>query len=85
VLKVEARTVEELFLEGYMFGYIDPAAGATIMQLIVAGTVGLGAVVKLKWHTISGYFNRADTTVDQSSGGTAESHEGQSQSADSQS
>ena len=48
-----------------MFGYIDPAAGATIMQLVVAGTVGIGAVVKLKWHTIRGFFNRPDATVDQ--------------------
>ena len=67
-----------------MFGYIDPAAGATIMQLIVAGTVGVGAVVKLKWHTISGYFNRADATVEESPDAPTESHEGQSRPADSQ-
>jgi hypothetical protein len=71
-------------MEGYMFGYIDPAAGATIMQLIVAGTVGLGAVVKLKWHTISGYFNRADATADQSSDGPTEIQEGTTHPADSQ-
>lgn len=46
-----------------MFGYIDPAAGATIMQLVVAGTVGIGAVVKLKWHTIRGFFDKSDATV----------------------
>ena len=67
-----------------MFGYIDPAAGATIMQLMVAGTVGVGAVVKLKWHTISGYFNRADATIDEVPGAVTELREGQSHSADSQ-
>jgi hypothetical protein len=70
VLKAEARTVEELPLEGYMFGYIDPAAGATIMQLIVAGTVGIGAVVKLKWHTIRKVFVRSNATVDDASEAT---------------
>ena len=67
-----------------MFGYIDPASGATIMQLIVAGTVGVGAVVKLKWHTISGYFNRADATVDELSSATTEPHESQAHPTDSQ-
>ncbi len=46
-----------------MFGYIDPAAGATIMQLVVAGTVGIGAVVKLKWHTIRGFFDKSDAAL----------------------
>jgi hypothetical protein len=54
-------------MEDFMFGYIDPAAGATIMQLVVAGTVGIGAVVRLKWHTIRGFFDRSDTTLDQTS------------------
>jgi len=44
-----------------MFGYIDPASGATIMQLVVAGTVGIGAVVKLKWHTIRGFLDRSNS------------------------
>lgn len=51
-----------------MFSYIDPAAGATIMQLVVAGTVGIGAVVKLKWSSIKSLFNRTD----QSGGPTAD-------------
>jgi hypothetical protein len=48
-----------------MFGYIDPAVGATVMQLVVAGTVGIGAVVKLKWHTIREFFDRSDATPDE--------------------
>jgi len=41
-----------------IFGYIDPAVGATIAQLVVAGTVGVGAVLKLKWRSIRGFFGR---------------------------
>jgi hypothetical protein len=55
-------------MEVFMFGYIDPAAGATIMQLVVAGTVGIGAVVKLKWHTIRGFFDKSDATAVSSEG-----------------
>jgi hypothetical protein len=51
-------------MEGYMIGYIDPAVGATIMQLIVAGTVGIGAVIKLKWETINKLFTRVVGTGD---------------------
>jgi hypothetical protein len=54
-------------MEDFMFGYIDPVAGATIMQLVVAGTVGIGAVVKLKWHTIRGFFEKSDATHHQPS------------------
>jgi hypothetical protein len=39
--------------------YIDPAAGATLMQLVIAGTVGVGAVVKLKWRSIKSMFGRS--------------------------
>ncbi|MGI9584788.1 MAG: hypothetical protein ACR2N7_04290 [Acidimicrobiia bacterium] len=50
--------------EDSMFSYIDPAAGATIMQLVVAGTVGIGAVVKLKWTSIKSLFTRSDAGDD---------------------
>jgi hypothetical protein len=50
-----------------MFAYIDPAAGATIVQLVVAGTVGVGAVVKLKWSSIKSLFNRGEISGDETS------------------
>ena len=34
------------------FGYVDPGTGATLMQLALAGTVGIGAIVRLKWNSI---------------------------------
>jgi len=67
-----------------MFGYIDPAAGATIMQLIVAGTVGVGAVVKLKWHTIKSFFDRSGGMANRSSNGITEIRERTIHPADSQ-
>lgn len=46
-----------------IFGYIDPAVGATIMQLVVAGFVGIGAVVRLKWQSIRGFFGRGESST----------------------
>jgi len=43
-----------------LFAYIDPGAGATLMQLVLAGTVGISAIIKLKWHAIRGLFSRSE-------------------------
>ena len=45
-------------------GYIDPGTGATITQLLLAGTVGVAAVVKLKWHSIRSFFSRSKAADD---------------------
>ncbi len=42
-----------------VLGYIDSGTGATLMQLLLAGTVGVGAVVKLKWHSVKALFGRS--------------------------
>jgi len=42
-----------------MVGYVDPGTGATIMQLVLAGTVGIGAIVRLKWNSIHSLFRRS--------------------------
>lgn len=41
--------------------YVDPGTGATLMQLALAGTVGIAAVVKLKWHSIKAFFRRSSS------------------------
>lgn len=39
-----------------LFAYLDPGTGATLMQLMLAGTVGIGALVRLKWESIRSLF-----------------------------
>ena len=43
-----------------MLAYIDAGTGATLMQLVLAGTVGIGAIIKLKWCAIRGMFSGSD-------------------------
>jgi hypothetical protein len=42
-----------------ILGYVDPGTGATIMQLVLAGTVGIGAIVRLKWNSIRSLARRS--------------------------
>jgi hypothetical protein len=53
-----------------LFAYIDPGTGATLTQLLLAGTVGIGAIVKLKWNSIRALFSRSHTA--ETSAGTSE-------------
>ena len=46
----------------FLLAYVDPAAGATLMQLALAGTVGVAAVVKMKWQSIKSVFVRSEDT-----------------------
>lgn len=46
-----------------VFAYLDPAIGATVIQLVLAGFVGIGAVVKLRWKSIKKAFGRGDQQV----------------------
>lgn len=43
-----------------MLAYIDAGTGATLMQLVLAGTVGIGAIIKLKWRAIRGMISGSD-------------------------
>lgn len=36
------------------------------MQLVLAGTVGVGAIIKLKWHSIRSLFGRPRGVQDDS-------------------
>lgn len=47
------------------FAYLDPGSTATILQLTIAGTAGIAAVVKMKWHSIKGLFaSTSDTALE---------------------
>lgn len=38
--------------------YLDPASGSIIVQAVIAGVVGVGAVVRLYWVRIRGLVRR---------------------------
>jgi hypothetical protein len=43
-----------------VFAYVDPGVGATVLQLALAGTVGVGALVKLRWKSVKRALGRSD-------------------------
>jgi hypothetical protein len=55
-----------------IIGYVDPGTGATLMQLALAGTVGIGAIVRLKWNSIRSVFYRGNRGDDSSDANLAE-------------
>lgn len=55
-----------------IFMYVDPGTGATLTQLLLAGSVGVAAVVKLKWYSIKSFFNRSDSSSGETEEATAD-------------
>ena len=43
-----------------VFAYVDPGVGATVLQLALAGTVCVGALVKLRWKSVKRVVGRRD-------------------------
>lgn len=41
-----------------LLAYVDPGVGATVMQLVLAGAVGIGALIKLRWDKVKSLFSR---------------------------
>jgi hypothetical protein len=41
--------------------YLDPGSGSFLIQLLIAGLVGAGFLIKTYWKKIKGLFNRSDT------------------------
>jgi hypothetical protein len=41
------------------YAYIDPGTGSYVMQLIIAGLVGVGFAIKIYWGRIKGFFSRS--------------------------
>lgn len=44
----------------FLIAYVDPGVSATVLQVVLAGTVGVGALVKLRWQSIKKTFGRED-------------------------
>jgi len=39
--------------------YLDPGSGSFLVQLLIAGLVGAGFIIKAYWKKIKGLFNRS--------------------------
>ena len=46
--------------------YLDPGTGSFIIQLLLAGLLGIGLAVKVYWKKIATFFNRnkEESTLD---------------------
>lgn len=38
--------------------YLDPGTGSLLIQLILAGALGIGLAIKVFWKNITGLFNK---------------------------
>jgi hypothetical protein len=47
--------------------YLDPGSGSFLIQLLIAGLVGAGFLVKVYWKKIKGLFNRSASKKDDDS------------------
>jgi hypothetical protein len=51
----------------FAYAYLDPGTGSYVFQLLIAGAVGLGFLVKVYWNKIMLFFSRPfskDETTD---------------------
>lgn len=42
----------------YAFAYLDPGTGSMILQVILAGIVGIGCTFKVWWQKLSGFIKK---------------------------
>jgi hypothetical protein len=42
-----------------LIAYLDPGSGSLILQLLIAGVMGAGILVKVFWKKIKGFFSRS--------------------------
>jgi hypothetical protein len=41
--------------------YLDPSSGSFLIQLLIAGLVGAGFLIKMYWKKIKGLFSHSDS------------------------
>lgn len=54
--RVQCETLDNLMQ--YYLGYLDLGAGSMLLQMILAGILGLGYTIKTHWRRIIGFFRR---------------------------
>lgn len=47
--------------------YLDPGSGSFLIQLLMAGLLGAGILVKVYWKKIKGLFNRSASKTEDDS------------------
>ena len=47
--------------------YLDPGSGSFLVQLLIAGLVGAGFIIKAYWKKIKGLFTRSASKKDDDS------------------
>jgi hypothetical protein len=47
--------------------YLDPGSGSFLIQLLIAGIVGAGFLIKAYWKKIKGLFTRSDSQKEEDS------------------
>ncbi len=61
----------QLSSNAYLLAYLDPGSGSIVVQVLIAGLMAAGIVVKVFWKKIKALFNRQaakheDASTDQS-------------------
>ena len=46
------------------YAYLDPGSGSLIVQIIIAGILGLLIAIKLQWTRITGFITRRKPETD---------------------
>jgi hypothetical protein len=47
--------------------YLDPGSGSFLVQLLIAGIVGAGFLIKVYWKKIKSLFSRSNSEKDEDS------------------
>lgn len=45
--------------------YLDPGSGSVLIQLLIAGLLGAGFILKASWSKIKAFFSRTEATKDE--------------------
>jgi hypothetical protein len=48
----------EFILTENALAYLDPGSGSMMLQLLLGGIVGVAAIAKLYWHSLTGILRR---------------------------
>ncbi len=57
-LMIAAGFLTALGLGQPAHAYLDPGTGSILIQILLGGTAGAAAILKLYWHNIRAYFSR---------------------------
>lgn len=52
-LKGSAWTTDTRVMR-FFFGYLDAGSGALLLQLLVGGVAGIGALLRFRWRSLTG-------------------------------